>query len=227
MLGNQDRYDDIDRYVTGRMTPDEREAFIHEVEQDPTLKASLHLVEDICDGLERRQEKIDKIKAWQEDNNQKSISRTNVIKWSTVSIAAAVVMGVFISYPTSYSGLQDHGFETEVSTILRSTGDFNLVTFWEAEEYEGCLIAIKEEIDSYQRAIDSLDPENIPDEEYQDKMQSYNTSIDDLQWANIQTLLKMRRYDVALSEVESYISSDGFRKEKAQKLYKRLKRKLR
>lgn len=227
MLGNQDRYDDIDRYVTGRMTSDEREAFIHEVEQDPTLKASLHLVEDICDGLERRQEKIDKIKAWQEDNNQKSISRTNVIKWSTVSIAAAVVMGVFISYPTSYSGLQDRGFEKEVSIVLRSTGDFNLVTFWEAEEYEGCLIAIKEEIDSYQRAIDSLDPENIPDEEYQDKMQSYNTSIDDLQWANIQTLLKMRRYDAALSEVESYISSDGFRKEKARKLYKRLKRKLR
>lgn len=227
MLGNQDRYDDIDRYVTGKMTSDESEAFIREVEQEPTLKASLHLVEDICDGLERRQEKIDKIKSWQTENKQKSISRSKVIKWSAASIAAAVVMGVFISYPTSYSGLQDHGFEKEMSTVMRSTDDFNLMAFWETEEYEGCLIAIKEEIDSYQSAIDGLDSEKMPNDEYQDKVLSYNTLIDDLQWANIQTLLRMRRYNAALSEVERYISSDGFRKDKAQKLHKRLKRKLR
>ena len=52
MLGDTDRYDDIDRYVTDQMTPNERESFIQDVESDPSLKARVHLVEDIKDPFQ-------------------------------------------------------------------------------------------------------------------------------------------------------------------------------
>ena len=53
MLGN-DRYDDIDRYMIDAMTPEEREAFVRDVESDASLRAHLHMVEDIRDSLGRR-----------------------------------------------------------------------------------------------------------------------------------------------------------------------------
>jgi hypothetical protein len=52
-------------------------------------------------------------------------------------------------------------------------------------------------------------------------------SEDYLSWANIQTLLKMRHYEEALTAVDAYIASDGDRMDKALKLQKRLRRKLR
>lgn len=54
MLGEVDRYDDIDRYVTDKMTPNERESFSKELESDTALRAQVHLVEDIKGSLGRR-----------------------------------------------------------------------------------------------------------------------------------------------------------------------------
>ena len=72
----------------------------------------------------------------------------------------------------------------------------------------------------------NLDSENLPAEEYEGKMESYSVQIDNLKWANIQTLLKMKRYSESLVATEKYISSNGIRKEAATKLQKRLRRKL-
>ena len=102
MLGDTDRYDKIDRYVTDKMTPNERESFVKEMENDPSLRAQLHLVEDIKDGLVRRQEKVEQIQKWQQDSMKEKVKRSNVIRLSTISVAAAVMIGAFISYPTSY-----------------------------------------------------------------------------------------------------------------------------
>lgn len=226
MLGDTDRYDKIDRYVTDKMTPNERESFVKEMENDPSLRAQLHLVEDIKDGLVRRQEKVEQIQKWQQDSMKEKVKRSNVIRLSTISVAAAVMIGAFISYPTSYHGLQDHGFKTEMQSLSRSTDDFNLMSYWDSKKYEDCLIAIQHEIDSCIDAMANLDSENLPAEEYEGKMESYSVQIDNLKWANIQTLLKMKRYSESLVATEKYISSNGIRKEAATKLQKRLRRKL-
>ena len=141
---------------------------------------------------------------------KEKIKRSNVIRLSTISVAAAVMIGAFISYPTSYHGLQDHGFKTEMQSMSRSTDDFNLIVYWDSKKYEDCLIAIQHEIDSYRDAMANLDSENLPAEEYEGKMESYSVQIDNLKWANIQTLLKMKRYSESLVATEEYISSSPY-----------------
>lgn len=226
MLGDTDRYDDIDRYVTDQMTPNERESFIQDIENDPSLKARVHLVEDIKDGLVRRQEKIDQIKKWQQKGASEKIKSSTIIKISTISVAAAIMIGVFISYPTSYYGLQDHAFETEMQSLLRSSDDFNLISYWDSKDYEACLTAIQNEIVSSEKAIDALDPAIVPEEEYKGKLELYSMQIDNLKWGNVQTLLKMRKYEDALLDVERYMSAGGARSEEALKLHKKLLRKI-
>ena len=110
--------------------------------------------------------------------------------------------------------------------MLRSSGDFSPIPYWEEKDYDACLIAIRKEIESYKDAMADLDPELLPEDEYKGKMELYVIQIDNLMWANIQTLLKMRRYVDALLEVERYALSEGSRSEEAFKLHKRLLRKL-
>ena len=227
MLGDTDRYDKIDRYVTDKMTPNERESFVKEMESDPSLRAQLHLVEDIKDGLVRRHEKVEQIQKWQQDSMKEKIKRSNVIRLSIISVAAAIMIGAFISYPTSYLGLQDYEFMTEMKSSSRSDNGFNVVSYWDSKKYEACLIAIQNEINACEEAMANLDPGNFSPEEYLGKMESYSVEVDNLKWANVQTLLKMKRYNESLIAIEEYISSNGIRKAAATKLQKRLRRKLR
>ena len=226
MLGDTDRYDEIDRYVTDQMTPNERESFVQDIESDPSLRARVHLVEDIKDGLVRRQVKIDQIKKWQQEGVGEKRKSATILKISTISVAAAIMIGAFISYPTSYHGLQDHAFETEMQSLLRSSDDFNLISYWDSKEYEVCLSAIRNEIESYEKTIDTLDPAILPEEEYKGMLELYSMQIDNRKWAKIQTLLKMRKYEDALLDVERYMSEGGARSEEAFKLHKRLLRKI-
>ena len=227
MLGDTERYDDIDRYLTGQMAPNERESFLKEVESDAALRAHLHLVEDIKGGLERRYEKLDKIQRWQEKRQEEIRKSRNIVRLSTVSVAAAIILGVFISYPTSYVGLQDRGFQAEMKSVLRSSGEFSPIPYWDEKDYDACLIAIQKEIESYKNAMDNLESKMLPDREIRGIMELYAIQADNLKWANIQTLLKMKRYEDSLVAVEEYMSSGGKRKESAVRLHKRLKRKIR
>ena len=227
MLADIERYDDIDRYVTDQMTPDERESFLKDVESDAALRAHLHLVEDVKGGLERRYEKLDKMQQWQEKRQDEIRKSRKIIRLSTLSVAAAIILGVFISYPTSYVGLQDRGFQKEMKSMLRSSGDFSPIPYWDEKDYDACLIAIRKEIESYKDAMADLDSELLPEDEYKGMMELYAIQIDNLKWANIQTLLKMRRHEETLALVDEYLLSNGLRKETAIRLHKRLERKLR
>lgn len=226
MMNNTDRFDDIDQYVTDKMSPSERESFLNDVRNDASLNASLHLVEEIQDGLRRRSEKIDKITEWEQSRKAQIVQRKRVALLSSVSVAAAVIVGVFISYPKSYYGLQDLGFKSELSVVIRGSADYDIVQAWKSGEYEECLAAIREEIALYESAIDNLDVNSLPIEEFEGKLSEYMTEIDDLSWASIQTLLKMRRYDDALAETEDYLQRGGKRIDKATKLQNKLIRKL-
>ena len=226
MLGNEDRYDDIDRYVTGQMSSQEREEFLAEVSQDASLKAQVHLVEDIRDGLVRRNEKLEKIHSWESSRQNKAVAAKNVIKWSSLCAAAAVAIGVFISYPTSYMGLQDREFISQADFKVRGDSTLVLNDYWKAEGYEACLLAIHDESESWRQELSALEHAVMTDEEREFKVREAYSKLDYLAWAEIQTLLKARRYDEALTAVDAYIEAEGTRLEKALKLQKRLKRKL-
>lgn len=222
MLGN-DRYDDIDRYMIDAMTPEEREAFVRDVESDASLRAHLHMVEDIRDSLGRRADKLSRMTEWKAENHRK---KKRVMQWTGVSIAAAVMLGVFISYPTSYAGLQDRRFEKELSSVIRRGDNIgrDILSCWESEEYDRCLVLIHEELGEYETELDGL--RDLPEDEASAKAKEYQLSMDNLAWANIQTLLKMKQYESALIAVEEYIATDGIYKDKAVVLYKKLKKKL-
>ena len=66
MLEKSHIYDEIDRYLRGEMSTEESNAFEKELATNQELRARLHIVEDVKEGLHRRAEKLEKIQSWKE-----------------------------------------------------------------------------------------------------------------------------------------------------------------
>jgi hypothetical protein len=89
MLDYMEKHEDFDRYITGKMSDEERKSFNEEIEKDAILRAELHLREDLSDGIKRRAEKLEKIQEWEKSYTKEKNGRIQRLVWSSVSVAAA------------------------------------------------------------------------------------------------------------------------------------------
>lgn len=222
MLGKNDRFDDIDRYVKGEMSDKECETFESEVQCDEELRARLHVVQDLKEGLQRRAEKLEQINRWNQDAAQKQQKRPRRFIMTGISAAAAVALVVTLSLPRSGEVSQQPSFVIP----SRGSADVDVNGYWEAGKYEECMYAIEVEVAKYQDAIQEL-IENFeqglcPEKEYDSLFSDYTTDLDYLNWANILTLYKMGRYDEALEEVNAYLETGVNYLEEAEELYEQL-----
>lgn len=195
----------IDRYVMGRMSTEECREFEERMKEDKNLMDEVELTRMIKESLERRSENEEKIAGWKAARRKRMISR--VVGFCA---AACVMLGVFISYPYSYWGLQSGSFES-YRTATSSLD--NIESLWQSGSYEESLTYI----DSL---IDELNAEEL-DSEYDILARDYDVYV--LSWARIQTLLKMRDYETAYAEVEDFMMLEGEFKNYAEVLYKRLR----
>ena len=210
----------IDSYVLGRMDETSRKEFETMMQEDPELREDVALVQDIRQSLIRRERNLMQLKSMKEEMARRggyvaTRSYGKVVPWKTIISVAAACMLLFvgISYPYSYYGLQDRGFMTD-----QIRGDI-------AEGLPESLAA-----GSYDTALDLIDASvndllaSLPTSSHKEYVMS---EIRYLEWARIQTLLKMKEYELAYDKVVTFRLDAGFFQKDADKLYKRLKVRLR
>lgn len=221
MLENIDKYEKMDRYVRGEMSDSEREVYERELESDKELRARLHIVEDVKDGLQRRAEKLDKISVWERQHAQNKRKSPYKMLIASISVAAAVVAVIMISTPRTAGPVKDEVFQPTIP-VIRGNHGVDMHRYWDEGKYEECLTAINDALAATQDELQSLDADSYEDYEYAYLLRQYEYDIDLLLWGRILTLYKLERYDEVLSEVTEYLQRDGYYKEDAEKLYERV-----
>lgn len=207
-----DRENLLDSYVLDGMNSAERQEFEAILGEDDELQDDLEFLEDVAEALSRRDQNIQKMKQWQAQSvSQRKI---RVLNWRRISVAVAACAALFIglSYPYSYYGLQDRGF---LESQVRG-GNGSLTEYVENDQYELVLDLVDDSVKELEASLSSsAHPDYVVSE------------INYLEWVRIQTLLKMQEYELAYIEVSAFRSDAGIYQEKADKLYKRLKLRLR
>lgn len=235
MLGKYDRFDDIDRYVKGEMSDKECEVFESELKHDEELRARLHVVQDVKEGLQRRAEKLEQINRWREDAARKQQKRHRRFIMTGISAAAAVALVVTLSLPRSGDISQQDMVLPSYSLpsySLPSRGegapDIDVNGYWEAGKYEECMAAIDKEIADYQDAVRKLNEDYekglCPEDEFKNLRVNYEIDLDYLNWVKVLTLCEMGRYDDARIELDTYREAGMNYWDKAGELYDKLKR---
>lgn len=233
---NRDRL--IDDYVLGHMDNTTREEFEVMIQADSELQDEVILIREIRESLIRRNQNIMKMRVMQAKidatarlactgtsdcapapvrNHVPAVERKGirVDAWKKIiSVVAACLLVCFgISYPYSYSGLQDRGFWDD---NVRG-GSVDVAEYVENGQYDAALRLLDEEISMRMESMPTaVNPSYIISE------------VQLLEWTKIQTLLKMRDFERAFEEVAEFRQDAGnYYKKKADKLYKRLKLRLR
>lgn len=232
---NQDRERLIDSYILGRMDDASRMEFEKLMEKDEELRDEVSFIKMVKESLDRRSENIQKMKSWEEKmhniaqysqtgtdspvscplptSDTPQPARTVSLTWKRiVSAAACVLLFLGLSYPYSYYGLQDRNFWDQAMR-----GDMiNLSEYIENGQYETALELIDETLEDKLASVPSSDnPDYVISE------------CNYLEWTKIQTLLKMREFERAYDEVAEFRTDAGYYQKKADKLYKKLKLRLR
>jgi len=139
----------IDAYLRGEMTIAEKEAFEIELEHNPTLAREVSMMRLVVCGLKERQEKLDAIKIWQDDVEQKSMNRLAVkhpwAPWvAAFSAAAAVVAGVFL-----FNSIPSPNLPPDVGSnpqVMRGTDLSEIDSLIEADKFQDAIEIIEAEI---------------------------------------------------------------------------------
>ena len=235
-MNNTDRERMIDRYVLGRMDETELRDFEDMMQADEELRNEVVFVQMVKESLARREANLQKIKTWEnaatrqetygmtgtmptrsDGNVSPTIAVPDVsvrtIRWKMAvsAVAACLLLFIGMSYPYSYRGLQDSDFHMGVKGSLSKVADL-----LEDKKYSDALELIESSLADCEAALsDTIHKDYVC------------AQIDYLEWARIQTLLKMREFERAYEEVALFREDAGRYKEKADRLYKKLKIRLR
>ena len=208
---NDDRIDD---YVLGRMDSQEAEDFRKAAAGDETLRADLNLTREIASALGRRYEKKARMQEWEKD-----IARHRKLKlvWTSVSCAACLALCLTVGWQFSSYGLRDNEF-----TSVRG-GDAVLDALWEAGDYALALAAIDEECAEMEEELQKLKAIEAPGSAQSYRIRYLEFRMYEMEWARIQTLIRLRRYDQALERTEIFARTEGEYQHKAVRLLKKLR----
>ena len=206
----------IDNYILGRMDEVSRAEFEDMMKADSELKNDVVFMQAIKESLTRRERNLMRMMEMERELQRHACTTrpasVRPFKKIFAIAAACVLLFLGLSYPYSYYGLQDMGFWDDG---MRG-GLIDLHEYIETGQYEIALELIDEGISERTASIMSATD------------QSYVVSeINYLKWGKIQTLLKMKEFEYAYAEVEEFRKDTGYYQKKADKLYKRLKVRLR
>lgn len=209
----------VDMYILNKLSDSERIEFEFKMQSDKELAQEVALMQAVVESLRQQEEMRQKMQVWKESASALSDAtvsqKVHRIKWVKMvsAIAACALLLIGLSYSCSYNALQDGDFYD-----LPLRGDLGqIVGFLENEQYPEALDFISVET-QYREACLNGSQELSPG-----KKEYYESELQYLQWAKIQALLRMKKYDQAKEELALFRSDAGMYKRKADWLYLRLK----
>lgn len=211
--------DKIDKYLTSEMSDNEMAIFESELSNDLKLKEDLEFVKSLKSELKDRNEKIRLIKGI------KAKQKRNVsFAISTVSIAAAIVLGFIIVSPqlNTYSPQLDMGYYDS----YRASGDItNIASLINNKEYKTAMQAIEQEEASIIQEIEVITQNSSENDSVRVKYELELAQKDqyEISWLKANALIGLKENQKAIEILNKLSQKSGAHKEDAITLLKRIK----
>lgn len=211
--------DKIDKYLTSEMSDNEMAIFESELSNDLKLKEDFEFVKSLKSELKDRNEKIRLIKGI------KAKQKRNVsFAISTVSIAAAIVLGFIIVSPqlNTYSPQLDMGYYDS----YRASGDItNIASLINNKEYKTAMQAIEQEEASIIQEIEVITQNSSENDSVRVKYELELAQKDqyEISWLKANALIGLKENQKAIEILNKLSQKSGAHKEDAITLLKKIK----
>lgn len=211
--------DKIDKYLTNEMSDNEMAIFESELSNDLKLNEDLEFVKSLKSELKDRNEKIRLIKGI------KAKQKRNVsFAISTVSIAAAIVLGFIIVSPqlNTYSPQLDMGYYDS----YRASGDItNIASLINNKEYKTAMQAIEQEEASIIQEIEVITQNSSENDSVRVKYELELAQKDqyEISWLKANALIGLKENQKAIEILNKLSQKSGAHKEDAVTLLKKIK----
>lgn len=211
--------DKIDKYLTNEMSDNEMAIFESELSNDLKLNEDLEFVKSLKSELKDRNEKIRLIKGI------KAKQKRNVsFAISTVSIAAAIVLGFIIVSPqlNTYSPQLDMGYYDS----YRASGDItNIAGLINNKEYKTAMQAIEQEEASIIQEIEVITQNSSENDSVRVKYELELAQKDqyEISWLKANALIGLKENQKAIEILNKLSQKSGAHKEDAVTLLKKIK----
>lgn len=204
--------DQIDRYILGDMTNDEREVFEKELTDNPDLQAEVAYHREIVHAIRMKAAKEQLQKVERDMQVKKRRRRTFTIRITGITVAACLAIGVFLHFD-AVSDYRQYGNRIELIDATSRGG----------ESIHGVVNAIKD--GNYDEALRLIeDGESTPFDFYDPNPEimeqarlEYAKEQEDLQWYKAVIYMRMGKYIKARKLLKQIASEDGYYKADAQR----------
>lgn len=224
----QDRIDD---YLLGRMPEEERKRFEVDMEDNSELKEQLKFTETVQQAIRSRNEKLAKIKEWQEKHEHEerlSPSRSNLrqlLYWSS-GIAAMFIAGFFlfqnlyiVNSPNPMPMPNING-----ATFRASSDNFDILELIDQRNYKEAMDLIEEKnLNAKSDSLEIVQDSDMEEEQKAYDMQLVKDKMDELKWLKAYTLLGMGQQTEALLLLDELRDKKGNYQMAADSLYNQIK----
>lgn len=231
---NEQRQDQIDRYVRGEMTTEESRRFEEALAKDADLRADYDFTKQVQETLKNRKMKLDLMKQWdQEEKDEETVSMTARHRHRVafrlaggIFLVAALVTGVFfIILPQKETSRQDvPQLDLTLYENYRSGSSVpQIASLISQKRYEEALLRIEDEEKDLivQKQIRPISEEEREQMEYE--RAAARLDADHLKWLKVYVLMGLDRKDEALKLLNDMRYTSGPYQLKADSLYRLLK----
>lgn len=230
---NEQRQDQIDRYIRGEMSEEQRKHFEEQLAQNAELRAEYEFTEQVRDTLKNRKKKLDLMKQWDEDEECQAVgvSSRHRRRWilpvaGGFFVVAVLVAGFYFGKSFQKETALKHASQVDVSLYenYRSGSAVpQIVALIRQERYAEALLRIESEEKSLtvQREVVPKTDEERERQEYE--AEALRQDADHLKWLKVHALMGLERRDEALNLLDRLRTAPGIYQQKADSLYRVLK----
>lgn len=223
-----DYQDRTDEYLLHRMSDEESMVFENEVNSNKELQEQLSFTKDVQQVLKSRNEKLAKMKKWQDDYEWEEehtiiphISSRRTLCWVS-GIAAMFVYGFFLiqNLHMTKDDLFVYPAKTE-KDVARGGTDYSIIeTLLSQKKYEEALTLIDEEMMALKTdSVELVQNTNIDEEEKEYDMLILKDRQDELKWLKAHAFLGLHRQESALLMLNELRNTEGYYQMSADSLY--------
>lgn len=210
---NDNQQHEIDRYVLGRMTADERRDFEQRMEHDEALRSQCAFTQDVRDALVSRQEKLRQMRRW----DMLAFVRRWQVAAACLSGVAAVVFCFFLFTPKRTLP----PFNADSIELWRGGTDLQQIArLVSARQYSEALTLITR---AETVVLQPVDTTGLTFEARQYECQAQQLEADHLRWLKVYALNGLGRDDEALQLLRSLSEHPGHYQHTADSICQRWK----
>lgn len=217
--------ENIDRYLGGEMSRQERELFEKELSEDAALREQVALHKEIVTSLKLKGAKTHlqaleaEIVAEQKTAAKQRSRRGWVWGWLTCAVAGCLIVGGFIYHDAKVEAYRNYGINISYDYTTARGGeiiDAQITSAFESGEYEKTLELIEK---AEQRAFVCDDPH--PEQQAQARIE-YEIERDHLLWLKTLTLMRQGEWWQARKLLKEIAASESEYREEAQQALDKL-----